>query len=56
MAAHDAVCVRPEDGHPAARGRRHGGEEGREDSQVPAEHGIHDRSLPLWHAGKLVNV
>lgn len=53
MAAHDAMCVGPEDGDTAAWRRCLGGEEGREDPQVSAEHSILNRSLPLWHAGEL---
>lgn len=52
VAAHDAVCFRPEDGHAAAWRRRNRGEESREDPQVSAEHRIHDRSLPVRHAGR----
>lgn len=52
MAAHDALRFRPEDGNAAARRRCNRGEESREDPQVSAEHSIHNRSLPVWHAGR----
>lgn len=52
VAAHDALRFRPEDGHAAAWRRRNRGEESREDPQVSAEHSIHNRSLPVRHAGR----
>lgn len=52
MAAHHALRFRPEDGHAAAWRRCNRGEESREDPQVSAEHGFHNRSVLVRHAGR----
>lgn len=51
MVAYAAVCAGPEDGHAAVWRRRFRGEKGHKDPQVPGEHSIFNRSLPLRHAG-----
>lgn len=52
MAAHNAMCVGPEDGHTAAWRRCHRGKKGSEDPKVSEQHGVLVRSLPCWHAGE----
>lgn len=46
-----AVRAGPEDGHAAARRRRHRGEAQQTDRQVRRQHLRHARRATLWHAG-----